>query len=198
VASRPRSALLEAADVALLLPAAKEACAVGAAPTTSTTLTIALGDALAVALMERRAFTLEHFRLFHPGGKLGARLVKVRDLMHTGAQIPLVSEDVSMREALLEMTSKGFGVTGVTDASGGLVGIVTDGDLRRHMDHLLDKTAGAIATRDPLTIGADALASEALAVMNGARAVTSLFVTGSGRAPVGLIHVHDCLRAGVA
>jgi arabinose-5-phosphate isomerase len=198
VASRPRSALLEAADVALVLPAAPEACAVGVAPTTSTTLTMALGDALAVALMERRDFTLEHFRLFHPGGKLGARLVKVRDLMHGGAQLPLVRETTPMRDALLVMTSKGFGVAGVIDGAGALAGIVTDGDLRRHMDELLHSTAGAIATRNPKTIAADALASEAVAVMNGDRPVTCLFVTGDRGEPVGLIHIHDCLRAGVA
>jgi arabinose-5-phosphate isomerase len=171
---------------------------VGVAPTTSTTLTIALGDALAVALMERRAFTLDHFRLFHPGGKLGARLVKVRDLMHSGAQMPLVEEGTSMPETLLVMTSKGFGVAGVLDAAGGLAGIVTDGDLRRHMDGLLDHCAGDIATRGPRTIASDALASEAVAVMNGDRPVTCLFVTGEDDTPVGLIHIHDCLRAGVA
>jgi arabinose-5-phosphate isomerase len=159
---------------------------------------MALGDALAVALMERRDFTLEHFRMFHPGGKLGARLVKVRDLMHGGQQMPLVDEATSMREALLVMTSKGFGVAGVLDGAGDLAGVVTDGDLRRHMDGLLTHTAGEIASRDPVTVRADALASEALAIMNGERPVTSLFVVEGAREPVGLIHVHDCLRAGVA
>jgi arabinose-5-phosphate isomerase len=198
VASRPRSALIEASDVGLILPAAKEACAVGVAPTTSTTLTMALGDALAVALMEKRAFTLEHFRMFHPGGKLGARLVKVRDLMHRGAELPLVAEDTPMSEVLLTMTSRGFGVAGVVGAAGELSGVVTDGDLRRHMEGLLGHSAGEIATRDALTVGSDALASEALAIMNGDRPVTCLFVTDEAGAPVGLIHVHDCLRAGVA
>ena len=201
VASRPRSALLEAADVALVLPNAPEACAVGVAPTTSTTLTMALGDALAVALMERRAFTLEHFRTFHPGGKLGARLVKVGDLMHRGPELPIVSEGAPMRETLLVMTSKGFGIAGVADAEGRLVGVVTDGDLRRHMDDgLLARRADEVATHNPVTIQPEALASEALAIMNGPRPITCLFVTedAAPNRPVGLIHVHDCLRAGIA
>mgnify|MGYP006273579899 CR=1 FL=1 len=200
VASRPGSTLLEAADVALLLPQAEEACAVGVAPTTSTTLTMALGDALSVALMERRDFTLEHFRTFHPGGKLGARLVKVRDLMHVGARLPLVGADAPMREVLLEMTSKGFGSAGVLDGAGRLVGIVTDGDLRRHMDGLLERHAGEVASADPMTVRPDALASEALAIMNGPRPVTCLFVAeGDGPLPpLGILHVHDCLRAGLA
>ncbi len=213
VASRAGSALLSAADVALLLPQAPEACSVGMAPTTSTTLTMALGDALAVALMERRAFTADHFRAFHPGGKLGAALVRVRDVMHGGPDTPLVRRDTPMRDTLLVMTARGFGIAGVTDDAGRLVGVVTDGDLRRHMDGLLDRSAGDVATPDPLTVGPDALASEALAIMNGPRRATCLFVAEtSGRAaggaggggagapprPLGVIHVHDCLRAGVA
>ncbi len=201
VASRPRSALLDAADIALLLPDAPEACSVGMAPTTSTTLTMALGDALAVALMERRDFTMEHFRTFHPGGKLGAMLVKVRDLMHRGDALPLVAADASMRDVLLEMTAKGFGVAGVLDAQGRLAGIVTDGDLRRHMDGLLGRSAGEVATPSPRSIGPDAMASEAVARMNEAKPVTCLFVVPEGaglRAPIGLVHIHDCLRAGVA
>ncbi|MGF1660520.1 MAG: SIS domain-containing protein [Rubrimonas sp.] len=201
VASRPGSALLTAADVALLLPDAPEACSVGLAPTTSTTLTMALGDALAVALMERRDFTMEHFRTFHPGGKLGAMLVKVRDLMHTGAALPLVARDASMPDVLLEMSAKGFGVAGVLDAEGRLAGIVTDGDLRRHMQGLLERSAGEVATPSPRAIGPDALASEAVARMNEGKPVTVLFVLPEGegpRAPLGLLHIHDCLRAGVA
>jgi arabinose-5-phosphate isomerase len=201
VASRPGSALLLASDVELVLPNAPEACPVGLAPTTSTTLTLALGDALAVALMERRDFTLDHFRTFHPGGKLGAMLVKVRDLMHVGAAMPLVDASASMRDVLLEMSAKGFGVAGVRDAEGRLAGIVTDGDLRRHMDGLLDHNAGEVATADPRSIGPDALASEAVARMNEDRPVTCLFVLPEGqgkRAPLGLVHIHDCLRAGVA
>jgi arabinose-5-phosphate isomerase len=202
MASRPESPLLQQSDVALLLPRAPEACSVGLAPTTSTTLALALGDALAVALMERREFTAEHFSVFHPGGKLGAQLVKVRDLMHRGAELPLVAEDASMREVLLEMTAKGFGIAGVTDGAGALTGVVTDGDLRRNMEGLLDRRAGEVATRGPRTIRPDALASEALHVMNSPdRPVLCIFVTepgpGAGPAPIGILHVHDCLRAGI-
>jgi arabinose-5-phosphate isomerase len=201
VASRPESALLTAADVALVLPQAPEACPVGLAPTTSTTLTIALGDALAVALMERRRFTPEHFRVFHPGGKLGAVLVTVRDVMHAGAAVPLVGLDTPMRETLLVMTARGFGIAGVADAEGRLVGVVTDGDLRRHMDGLMERTAGEVATRAPLTVRPEALASEALAIMNGPRPATCLFVCPEGEGaqkPLGVVHVHDCLRAGLS
>jgi arabinose-5-phosphate isomerase len=204
MASRPESPLLQQSDISLLLPRAPEACSVGLAPTTSTTLALALGDALAVALMERREFTAERFSVFHPGGKLGAQLVKVRDLMHTGDELPLVAEDASMRDVLLEMTRKGFGIAGVTDADGGLVGVVTDGDLRRNMEGLLDRRAGEVATRGPRTIRPDALASEALNIMNSReRPVLCIFVTREGEAspagpaPLGILHVHDCLRAGL-
>ncbi|WP_434220946.1 KpsF/GutQ family sugar-phosphate isomerase [Paralimibaculum aggregatum] len=201
IAGRPGSTLLSAADVALVLPKAPEACPNGLAPTTSTTMSIAIGDALAVALMERRVFTREHYALLHPGGSLGARLLKVADLMHRGAELPLVAEETSMREALVEMTAKSFGITGVTDAQGRLTGVITDGDLRRNMEGLLERRAGEVATRNPRVIGADALASEALALMNGARPTLCLFVLSPGAAvparPVGLVHVHDCLRAGV-
>lgn len=200
VASRPGSTLLQAADVALILPQAEEACPVGMAPTTSTTLTIALGDALAVALMERRQFTRHDYGVFHPGGRLGAQLVKVRELMTTGDGIPLVGQAAPMSDALLEMTEKGFGVAGVTDDLGHLTGIITDGDLRRNMAGLLDRCAGEVATADPRTVAPDALAQEALALMNQKTPrITSLFVLDetSGRRPVGILHVHDCLRAGV-
>lgn len=201
VASRAESALMKAANVALLLPRAEEACPAGLAPTTSTTLTMALGDALAVALMERRGFTPEMFREFHPGGALGARLVKVSDIMHRGREMPLVSETTPMRETLIVMTSKGFGIAGVTDPSGRLVGVITDGDLRRNMERLLDSVAGDVATRNPATIGPDMLASAALGRMNDPeRPLTCLFVVDpddSGGAPAGVIHVHDALRAGV-
>ncbi|MEZ5686438.1 MAG: KpsF/GutQ family sugar-phosphate isomerase [Paracoccaceae bacterium] len=193
VASRPDSTLLRQADVALVLPQAAEACGTGVVPTTSTTMTLALGDALAVALMAHRGFTSEHFRAFHPGGKLGARLSKVADLMHT--DLPLVAETTPMAEALLVISQKGFGVVGVTDAAGDLVGIVTDGDLRRHMAGLLDNTAGQVMTRAPRTIRPDALAETAVAEMN-ARKITCLFALEGAR-PVGILHIHDCLRAGV-
>ncbi len=196
VAARDGSTLLRQSDVALLLPAAPEACETGIVPTTSTTMTLALGDALAIALMEHRQFTPDHFRIFHPGGKLGARLTTVRDLMHT--DLPMVHADAPMSETLLTISQKGFGVVGVTDADGYLAGIVTDGDLRRHMDGLLALTAGQVMTERPRTIGPDSLAEKALAVMN-ARKITCLFVTETqGHAAIGILHIHDLLRAGIA
>jgi arabinose-5-phosphate isomerase len=197
VASRDGSTLLRQSDVALLLPRAEEACGTGIVPTTSTTMTLALGDALAVALMEHRSFTPEDFREFHPGGKLGARLSKVRDLMHAGEALPLVQADTAMTDALLEISQKSFGVTGVCDAQGRLTGIITDGDLRRHMDGLLSQTAAQVMTASPATITPDALAEEAVAVMNRYK-ITCLFVVDKpGEGPLGLIHIHDCLRAGL-
>ena len=199
VASRPGSTLLTQSDVAITLPAAEEACGTGIVPTTSTTMTLALGDALAVALMEHRQFTPEHFRTFHPGGKLGARLLKVADLMHGGDAMPMVAETTPMSDALLVMSQKGFGVVGVTDAEGRLTGIVTDGDLRRHMAGLLDHTAGEVMTRGPRTIDPASVAEKAVAIMRD-RKITCLFVVapdGDGRA-TGILNIHDCLRAGVA
>ena len=197
VAGRDGSTLLRQSDVAILLPPAPEACDTELVPTSSTTMTLALGDALAVALMEHRKFTPEHFRMFHPGGRLGARLLAVRDLMH--AALPLVPGTVAMGEALLTMTQSGFGVVGVTDDNGYLVGIVTDGDLRRHLHGLMTLTAAEVMTPSPRTIAPDALAAKALAVMND-RKITCLFVIDPallGRA-VGILHIHDLLRAGVA
>ncbi len=199
VAGRAGSTLLKQADVALLLPAVEEACDTGVVPTTSTTMTLALGDALAIALMEHRQFTPENFREFHPGGKLGARLSKVQDLMHSGAELPLLSRDTPMSEALLTISQKGFGVAGVTEADGSLCGIITDGDLRRNMSGLLNKTANAVMSQSPKTIGQGELAETAVAAMNE-RKITCLFVTedGDGGAPIGILHIHDCLRAGIA
>lgn len=196
VAGKADSTLLRQSDVAILLPAATEACETGIVPTTSTTMTLALGDALAIALMEHRAFTPEHFRLFHPGGKLGAKLLKVRDLMHT--DLPLIGGDRPMSEALLAISQKGFGVVGVTDWQGNIEGIITDGDLRRHMDGLLSLTAGQVMTRAPRTIAPDALAEQAVAMMND-RKITCLFVATSQfpETALGIVHIHDCLRAGV-
>ncbi|ETD82623.1 KpsF/GutQ family sugar-phosphate isomerase [Rhodobacter capsulatus] len=193
VAARPDSTLLRQADVALVLPQAAEACGTGVVPTTSTTMTLALGDALAVALMEHRQFTPEHFRTFHPGGKLGAKLSKVADLMHR--DMPLVTGTTPMPEALLIISQKGFGVVGVTDAGGRLIGIVTDGDLRRHMDGLLSRSVAEVMTRTPRTIAPTALAEAAVAVMNDCK-ITCLFAVEDGK-PVGILHIHDCLRAGV-
>jgi arabinose-5-phosphate isomerase len=198
VASRADSALMRQSDVRLVLPPAEEACGTGVVPTSSTTMTLALGDALAVALMEHRRFTPEMFRTFHPGGKLGARLSKVRDLMHSGEALPLAALRTPMSDALLTISQKGFGVLGVLDDDHRLAGIVTDGDLRRHMDGLLDRTAGDVMTAAPRTIGPEALAEEAVAVMNE-RQITCLFVVdpvGSDRV-AGLLHIHDCLRAGI-
>lgn len=193
IASRPGSTLLKQSDVALLLPPAEEACGSGIVPTTSTTMTLALGDALAIALMEHREFTAEHFRTFHPGGKLGARLAKVGDLMHD--DVPLVAADTPMTEALLEISKKSYGVTGVTDAGGHVIGIITDGDLRRHMDGLLERRASEVMTKAPRVIEPGALAEAALAEMQS-RKITSLFVVEDGM-PKGILHIHDCLRAGL-
>ncbi|MEZ5723835.1 MAG: KpsF/GutQ family sugar-phosphate isomerase [Paracoccaceae bacterium] len=193
VASREGSTLIRQSDVALILPAAPEACGKGIVPTTSTTMTLALGDALAVALMEHRRFTPEHFRTFHPGGKLGAQLSRVGDLMHE--DMPLVGEATPMTEALLEISQRGYGVTGVTGAGGELVGIITDGDLRRHMDGLLDRSAAEVMTPKPRTIRPDQLAEAALSEMQS-RKITCLFAVEDGL-PRGILHIHDCLRAGI-
>ncbi len=198
VAGRPHSTLLRQADVAILLPPAQEACDTGIVPTTSTTMTLALGDALAIALMEHRQFTPEHFRLFHPGGKLGARLSRVGDLMHGAAEMPTVPAGAPMSEALLAISQKGFGVVGVVDDTG-LKGIITDGDLRRHMVGLLDRTVDEVMTTRPRTIVPEALAERAVAVMQDAK-ITCLFVVAAedSRKPIGILHIHDCLRVGVA
>ena len=199
VTGRAGSSLANAADVALLLPRAPEACAITSAPTTSTTMQLALGDALAVVLLTRRGFTASEFLAYHPGGRLGAQLRRVRELMHVGDAVPLTEPSAPMQQALLLMTGKGFGCVGVTEG-GRLVGIVTDGDLRRAMGPaLLDRQVGSVMTRDPRTIRPEALAAEALRAMNeGDRRITSLFVVDASGAPVGILHVHDLLRAGVA
>ena len=200
IVGREKSTLAQAADVALILPDAPEASPVGPAPTTSTTMQLALGDAIAVALLTRHGFDSADFRMFHPGGKLGAKLRKVRDLMHAGEELPLVSASVSMRDALLTMTARRFGCVGVTDAAGLLAGIVTDGDLRRHMGaDLLDRPAADVMTHNPRAIAPEMLAAEALRIMNAPeRPVTALFVVDAERRPVGILHIHDLLRAGVA
>ena len=189
------SALGKAADILLLLPDAPEATDGVNAPTTSTTLQIALGDALAVAVLERRGFTADDFRIYHPGGKLGAMLRTVADIMHGAADLPLVAPATTMSQALLVMTEKRFGCVGVQDQTGQLSGLITDGDLRRHMDGLLGLTAGQVMTAKPRTVGPDMLAAEALRLMNEWR-ITVLFVVEAGK-PVGILHIHDLLRAGV-
>jgi len=197
VSSKPDSTLMQAADYRLLLPQAAEACGMGVVPTTSTTLTMALGDALAVALMRARGFRAEDFHDFHPGGKLGARMSRVSQLMHGGDELPLVHPDTPMTETLLVMTSKGFGVAAVIGADGRLAGIITDGDLRRNMTRLMSCTAGEVATKTPLTVAPDMLAAQALAMMNDGKKSVLIVVDGDNR-PAGVLHIHDCLRAGVA
>ncbi|MCY4462694.1 MAG: KpsF/GutQ family sugar-phosphate isomerase [Albidovulum sp.] len=199
VAQNPESALLKISDAAIALPSAREACESDMVPTTSATLALAVGDALAVAIMEHRNFTPELFREFHPGGSLGAKLSKVRDLMHGTDMLPLVGEDTPMPETLLEITGKGFGIAGVVSPAGRLAGVITDGDLRRNMTGLLELRAAEVMTLDPLTIAPDALAQEALALMNE-RKITCLFAVepASDGIASGILHIHDCLRAGIA
>ncbi len=196
ISSNPDSTLMQAADYKLTLPKAPEACSIGMAPTTSTTLTLALGDALAVALMERRNFRPDDFRVFHPGGKLGAQMATVGQLMHTGDEVPIVAHDMPMQDVLITMTSKGFGTAAVCQ-DGRLMGVVSDGDLRRHMHHLMQKTAGEIATINPITVTKKQFAAEALNIMN-MRKISVLVVVDDTHHPVGVIHIHDLLRAGVA
>ena len=195
ITARADSALGSQSDILLLLPDAPEATGQVDAPTTSTTLQIAMGDALAVALLERAGFTAQDFRVFHPGGKLGAMLRTVGDLMHGLDELPLVEAHATMDRALLVMSEKRFGAVGVIGADGVLIGLVTDGDLRRHMDGLMGHTAGEVMTQAPRTVQPSTLAAEALKLMNEA-SITVLFVVKAGR-PVGILHVHDLLRAGV-
>ena len=198
VASKPNSTLIKQSDIGILLPQTGEACGTGIVPSSSTTMTLALGDAMAITLMQHRQFSPANFREFHPGGKLGAQLSKVGDLMHAGDSVPLVGHQDAMPSALLEMTQRGFGVVGVTDDNGRLIGIVTDGDLRRHMKGLLEKSVSDVMTRNPRTISFDVLAEEAVAKMTlTGQQITSLFVVDQNGMPEGLIHIHDCLRAGI-
>ena len=198
VTAGAQSMLASAADLVLLLPPSPEACPMGLAPTTSTTVMMALGDALAIALLERRGFSTADFRLFHPGGRLGRRLLRVADIMHVGADVPIVASGEPMSAAILVMTAKSLGCVGACDRAGRLIGIVTDGDLRRHMDNfLLGRLVDEVMHSSPRTIEAAALAAEALGVMSR-NAITSLFVVDDEARPIGLLHMHDCLRAGVA
>lgn len=202
ITGRAESALARAADVALVLPEAPEACPMGLAPTTSTTMQLALGDAIAVALLTRRGFTAADFRVFHPGGKLGARLSRVRDLMHGPAELPLAPPGTPMEAAIVAMTAKRFGCLGVQGADGRLLGIITDGDLRRALEAgggaaLLGRTAEQVMTCAPRTVRPETLAAEALHEMN-ARSITALFVVDGDGKPAGILHIHDLLRAGVA
>jgi arabinose-5-phosphate isomerase len=191
------STLAKTADVVLTLPQAREACPHNLAPTTSALMQLALGDALAIALLESRGFTAIDFGLLHPGGKLGALLKTVGEFMHSGEAVPLKPLGTRMSDALIEMTAKGFGCVGITDARGALAGIITDGDLRRHMSNkLVDAHVDDVMTRSPKTVRPDQLMSETLELLNASK-VTALFVVEAGK-PVGIIHVHDLLRAGAA
>jgi arabinose-5-phosphate isomerase len=197
VTADPGSTLGKAADVVLALPQAREACPHNLAPTTSTLMQAALGDALAVALLESRGFTALDFHERHPGGRLGAALKLVRDVMHVGAEIPLAVTGTPMSEAITEMTAKSFGCVGIVDTDGLLVGIITDGDLRRHMSAaLLDRRVEEVMTREPKTVRPDQLVSEVLELLNASKK-TQLIVVDARR-PVGIVHFHDLLRAGVA
>jgi arabinose-5-phosphate isomerase len=199
IVGRAGSTLAETADLALILPRHAEACPMGLAPTTSTTATLALGDALAIALLERRGFGTQEYSVLHPGGNLGKKLIRVEQLMHRGDALPLCALHTPMSEVMLEMSAKRLGCVGVLNGHGNLAGIITDGDLRRHMaPDLLERTAAEIMTAGPKTIRPQALVAEALAMMNQAeRPFTVMFVV-EARRPIGVVHMHDCLRAGVA
>lgn len=200
IAARGDSALLRAADVALLLPRATEACPMGLAPTTSTTLMLVLGDALAIALMERRGFTSDQYRDLHPRGTLGKSLIRVGDIMHSGDELPIVAEKTRLRDALHVMTQKRFGCVGITDAKGRLVGIFTDGDLRRSVERMTPESKIAeLMTRFPKSVAPSDLAAQAVAVMNRHNINVLFAIEPSDRSkkPVGILHLHDCLRAGL-
>ncbi|HMF48075.1 MAG TPA: KpsF/GutQ family sugar-phosphate isomerase [Candidatus Saccharimonadales bacterium] len=200
ITGNPNSTLAKAGDVVLDVRVTEEASTLGPAPTASTTAALAMGDALAVVLLEEKGFKEEDFALRHPGGTLGRRLLlRVADLMYRGAQLPVVQQKTLVRDALFEITSKRLGVTGVTDAEGKLVGIITDGDLRRGLERkgqILELTAEEIMTREPKTVSADTMATEAMAVMERFP-ITSLFVLDARDCPVGVIHLHDLVKAGI-
>lgn len=196
ITSRADSALGQQADVVLKIPRVKEACPHGLAPTTSTTLQLALGDSLAIALLEGRGFTAHDFKVFHPGGSLGANLKYVSDIMHTGDRLPLMPSGAAMSDALVMMTEKSLGCVGIVDAKGRLKGVITDGDLRRHMGKdLLSCNVDAVMTQNPKTIKPGMLASAGLELLNASR-ITALFVLEKSK-PVGILHIHDLLRTGV-
>lgn len=198
ITGRHPSTLSNGADIALVLPKISEACPNGLAPTTSTTAMMALGDALAVALLEKRGFTASDFRNFHPGGKLGSLLKRVSDLMHSGFPLPLVHPKTPMAEAILEISARSLGCAGVIDENGHLVGIITDGDLRRHMSAgLLTLDVRDVMTKTPLVVDPSLMAVEALRLMNENK-ITGIFVVDDARRPIGFVHLHDCLRAGIA
>lgn len=203
VTSNPLSTLGSKSDVTLLLPGCPEACPNGLAPTTSTTMTLAMGDALAITLLERKGFSAKDFKIYHPGGKLGQQLMRVSEIMHKDAQLPVISEDVPMAEAIDVINQKGFGCVALTAADGTLAGLITDGDIRRHLgDGMMQKKAKDLMTRNPKTATPDMLVAEAMALMNDMknsyRKITCLIVLDAENKPAGLLHIHDCLRAGFA
>ncbi len=197
ITSRRDAPMLREANVQIVLPHAREACPANIAPTTSTVLMLALGDALAMAVMHARGISRDALQALHPGGSIGQRLTRVSAIMHLGDKLPLVQEDSCMRDVILRITSMSFGVAGVVDREGRLVGVITDGDLRRHIDDLMDASAAEVMTIDPVTVRADAFAEDCVALMERCR-ITSLFVTDvdAPGVPVGLVHVHDFLRLG--
>lgn len=198
VSARENASLMQEADISLLLPAVNEACSSTLAPTTSTTMMMALGDALAVTTMRARGVTRDAFRLLHPGGTLGSRFSRVAAVMHGSARMPIVARDAPMRDAILVMTERSLGIAGVVDENGLLVGVITDGDLRRHIDDLLVSTAGDVMTPNPITVTPNSLVDDALTLMNE-RKITALFVADfESRRPIGVVHIHDFLRLGSA
>ncbi len=199
VTANATSSLGQAAEIVLELPNAREACPHNLAPTTSSLMQAAIGDALAIALLEGRGFTALEFANFHPGGKLGAMLKSVRDIMHTGDAIPVKTLGAKMSDALVEMSSKGFGCVCIVDRSGEIVGIITDGDLRRHMrPDLMTAFVDEVMTKNPRTIHPGMLAAEMLETINSAKPAVTVLIVAEGKKPVGIVHVHDVLRAGVA
>ncbi len=198
--SAPASTLARASSVVLCLPRAREACPMGLAPTTSTIMQLALGDSLAIALLERRGFTANDFSAFHPGGQLGALLKPVRKLMHVGNAMPLGTANMTLSDVIMEMTRKAFGCIGIIDETGALIGLVSDGDLRPALTRNLDTTtAGEIMNRDPITTKGDILAQEVVHLMTARRkAINSLFILDDDRHPLGIVRLHDLLRTGIA
>ena len=197
VSSNTESTLVKAADFKLCLPVVEEACPIGMAPTTSTTMMLALGDALAVALMEAKNFNTENFKVLHPGGKLGAKMMMVSQVMHKSDALPLVETQTSMKETLLTMSSRGFGIAAVVNEKDFLVGVITDGDLRRHINDLMSKTAGEIASLSPITVVRETFVVDALKLMQENK-ITVLIVTSAENKPVGILHIQDLLKVGAA
>lgn len=202
IASRQDSLVITRADIGICVPNVREACPANIAPTTSTTVQLALCDALAMAVMDMRGFSRDGMKALHPGGSIGMRLAPVRQIMHTEARLPLVSPDACMREVIFEISSKGFGIAGVVDPSGKLIGVITDGDLRRHFEKLLTASAREVMSPSPRTIAAEMLAEEALHFLNE-HTITCAFIIDPeappvDQVPIGIIHVHDFLRLGVA